>query len=298
MKSLFARKKTGAENLPILHFVFVVLGLGVIIVLPYQFRSEARKVDFRQTMSYEDNLEDYDIRTDKTQAETLINFRASSNINVVQIADAKDRFIRAENMLRQKIPTLKIEYNNDLGTPEIIAPDVKQGRAFLSASSKDERLDILRSFIKQNNDLLGVDSNQTDELKLASDYTNPDGNLSFSSFRQEINGVPVFRGEIKAGFTKNGELIRIVNNLAPGLDYKNLSTDFGNPRDAVFHAASYINHQLKTNEVLRNEAVSSDLKTVFGTSDWATTAKKNYFPIEPGVARAAWRVLIWEKVNA
>jgi len=298
MKNLFARKKTDAKNLRRFLFGLVVFGLIAVVVLPYQFRSEAGKVNFRQTKSHEEDLENYDIREDKTQREFLMNFRASSSRNAVQIADAKDRFVAGENTLQQKVPTLKIEYNNDIGTPEIITPDVKQGRAFLSAASTDERSDILRSFIKQNNNLLGVSDSQANQLELAADYTNPDGELSFSSLMQKIGGVPVFRGEVKAGFTKNGEIIRIVNNLAPDLNYKNLSTDFGNPLDAVNHAASYINYRPKTSDVLQNDAVSNDLKTVFGKDDWATTAEKIYFPLEPGAARAAWRVLIWEKVNA
>ncbi|MBK8303938.1 MAG: hypothetical protein IPK98_11260 [Chloracidobacterium sp.] len=47
-----------------------------------------------------------------------------------------------------------------------------------------------------------------------------------------------------------------------------------------------------------NEKVSTDIKAVFGTGDFATTAEKMYFPTEPGVAVPAWRVLIWQPVNA
>src|SRR5205085_5667988 len=48
----------------------------------------------------------------------------------------------------------------------------------------------------------------------------------------------------------------------------------------------------------RNNAESTDVKTVFGTDDSATTAEKIYFPTEPGVAVPAWRILIWQPVNA
>ena len=39
-------------------------------------------------------------------------------------------------------------------------------------------------------------------------------------------------------------MIRVINNLAPGLDYESLSTDFRNPLDAVKAAAGHINHEL------------------------------------------------------
>ena len=48
----------------------------------------------------------------------------------------------------------------------------------------------------------------------------------------------------------------------------------------------------------QNDAASDDLKTTFGTGDSPTTAEKMYFPTEPGIARPAWRVLIWQPVNA
>jgi hypothetical protein len=51
-------------------------------------------------------------------------------------------------------------------------------------------------------------------------------------------------------------------------------------------------------DLRRNESASDDLKVIFGEGDNATVAEKFYFPTEPGVARAAWRVIIWEPVTA
>ncbi|CAN5216573.1 hypothetical protein BH20ACI1_BH20ACI1_13950 [soil metagenome] len=282
----------------------VVFGfMMAIFIVPSQFRTAAgnetdNKNQSQKIDSQEDGIENYDIRTDKNQAETLLFFRQESNKNAVDIADLHDKFVAAETALRQKVPTLKIEYNNDLRIPEVIAPDIKKGRTFLSSPSNDEHSDILLDFIKQNNDLLGLSEKQTYQLKLVVDYTNPDGNLSFAQFNQTINEIPVFRGEVKAGFTKQGEMIRVINNFAPDLDYQNLSDDFGNPLTAVKRAAEYINYELKIENQIINKAKSSDLKFVFGNSDWATTAEKMYFPTEPGVARTSWRVLIWKPVNA
>ena len=151
---------------------------------------------------------------------------------------------------------------------------------------------------RENDSLIGVSEAQADSLKVTADYTNPDGNLSFAQLEQSINGVPVFRGEVKAGFTKNGEMIRVINNLAPGLEYGSLSNDFRDSLDAVKSAANYINVNAGTLDLTRNSGASDDLKVTYGTNDSATTAEKIYFPTEPGVARAAWRVLIWQPVNA
>ena len=283
----------------------VILGLVVALLsLPYLFSSKAGGQDktgnslIQKTESREEGLENYDIRTDKEQTTTLANFRRSFGKDAAAIADVRDKFIAGENALRQKVPTLKVEYNEDIRTPEVIAPDVKQGRAFLTARSAATPSDILLNFVKQYNDLIGVTDSQAAQLEVAADYTNPDGNLSFAHLEQKINGVPVFRGEIKAGFTKQGEMFRVINNLASALEYENLSNDFGNPLDAVRSAAAYADYKLKERDETFNHTDSTDLKIVFGDGTSAVTAEKMYFPTEPGVARTAWRVLIWKPVNA
>ena len=168
----------------------------------------------------------------------------------------------------------------------------------MSARTNEKRQDALRSFIESNKDLLGLSGTQVSQLEQTADYTNPDGNLSFTHLEQKINGVPVFRGEVKAAFTKRGEIVRIINNLAPELIYESVSIDFGSAQEALRFAAANINYELKTEDIIPNDADSTDLKQVFGSGDWSSTAEKMYFPVEAGVACPAWRVLIWEKVNA
>ena len=287
---------------------FVVTGLAAaFLVLPETFRSSAgdeqkRKAESsaRGTSSADADLENYDIRTDKRaeKAAVLERFRQSAERGKSVSRFEKETIAEAENNLRRTVPNLKIEYNDDLKIPEIIAPDVKTGRAFLTAASGDERGNSLRGFIKQNNDLFGVADAQAGELVETADYTNPDGSLSFVHLEQKINGVPVFRGEIKAAFSKRGEIVRVVNNLAPGLDAENVSKDFGDAADALKFAAGHLNHQLKAENAVLNSRESTDLKKVFGAGEWSPTAEKMYFPIESGVARTAWRVLIWNANNA
>jgi len=282
-----------------------VLGIITsIIILPSQFRSEAGAAQragnglFAKTISQREDLPNYDIRSDKSAFEKIASFRASLNKDAVSIANERESFVKGETKLKSKIPNLKIEYNPEILTPEVISPDVALGRDFLSEATSATRPNVLASFLKQNRDLIGTSDDQINGLKLFSDYTNPDGNLSFVEFNQEINGIPVFRGEIKAAFTKRGEIIRVINNLAPGLDYESLSADFHDPANAVQAAAGFVKYDLRTTDLARSAAKSNNLKVVFGESDWAPTAEKIYFPTEPGVAVPAWRVLIWQPVNA
>jgi subtilisin-like proprotein convertase family protein len=301
------QKSSTADSRKGLLLTLVVLGLlAALAILPYQFRSEAGANKNTNPKGLLDRTEVkqepmYDIREDhsKEVSQALVEFRQKNGKDALAVASEREKFVRAEEALRQRIPNVKIEYNLDIRIPEVISPDVYRSKIeFLTSPSTAKRSDILRNFIKQNNELVGMDNQQIDGLKTFADYTNPDGNLSFVELDQEIKGVPVFRGEIKAGFTKNGEMIRVINNLAPGLDYDSLSTDFRNPVDAVKKAAAYLNHPLTPADTTRNDAQSTDLKVTFGTGDSATTAEKMYFPTEPGVAVPAWRVMIYQKVDA
>ncbi len=282
-------------------FCLAVLGcLAALIILPNHFRSNAGKQEknIEKSKIQQEKIENYDIRTDKRAFEKITQFRQAQGKGAAEIADSREEFVRGEEELKARVPTLKVEYSANLRTPEVIAPDIKQGRTFLTESSGLKHPEILRRFAKENNNLLGATDGQLDGLKVSADYSNPDGNLSFTRLEQFIDDVPVFQGEIKAGFTKDGRVIRVINNLAPNLDYQSLSSDFRNPLDAVKAAARLINYDLPEAELTINEAESKDTIAVFGKGDWATTAEKMYFPTEPGVAVPAWRVLIWQPADA
>lgn len=275
-------------------FCVVLFAIAVgIFTIPVIFPTGVIKA----SETRQEGFPNYDIRNDKAAIFALAAYRDASGKTAAEVADVRDEFVAGEEKLRQSVPTLKVEYNSDIRIPEVIAPDVRQGKAFLTTPTNQNRPDVLKNFLKQNSELIGTRSQEVDGLKVAADYTNPDGNLSFVELNQEINGVPVFRGEVKAGFTKAGEIIRVVNNLAPGVFGAAISSEFGGPLDAVRSAAKHINDATDPDLVL-NRTASTDLKAVFGIGDSATTAEKMYFPTEPGVIVPAWRVLIWQPVNA
>lgn len=285
-----------------------LFGLGLItaaIVLPFKLGVRVAAGNAKglitRTESAEPALPNYDIRIGKTDASAdyMLAARDSANKSAVDVADIRDRFVSGENALRQRVPTIRIEYNMDIRIPEVITPDVwKDHIARLTAPSKEKRSEILRDFVKTNNDLVGLTRQQADDLTVLTEYTNPDGNLSYAHLEQRPNGIPVFRSEVKAGFTQDGRIIRVINNLAPGLDYSGLSMDFHDPIEALRAAARNINYEIKTDDLIRDDSASNDLKVIFGGGDWSPTAEKMYFPTEPGVAVPAWRVLIWKPINA
>ncbi|MGH9947990.1 MAG: M36 family metallopeptidase [Pyrinomonadaceae bacterium] len=283
--------------------LLVIALLTALVVIPGYLNIADASIEHPRTVNDEEVgfTKVYDIREDhKGDAPGKLElFRRSVGTNAAIVADVRDGFVRGEASLKKRLPSVKIEYNNDIRIPEVITPDVWRKKIDrLSAPSSQSRADILRNFAKENNELIGMNDGQINDLTVLADYENPAGNMGFAHLEQRINGVPVFRGEIKAGFTKSGEIVRVINNLAPGLDYGTVPYDFRDPSDAVRAAYQYINEKPGVEISDLNQKASNDLKTVFGKGDWATTAEKMYFPTEPGVAVPAWRVLIWQPVDA
>jgi hypothetical protein len=262
---------------------------------------QAGSDSFRVTSSQEPGFENYDIRIAKTDgaSQFLASARTSLGMSANRIANTRNDFHKGEGQLRQRVPTLKVEYNQESNTPEIIAPDVWGDVTTLTGPSNGvKNAEVLRNFVRQNDSLIGVNNTQANQLRVTADYTNPDGNLSYAHLEQFINGVPVFRGEIKAGFNRQGEMFKVINNLAPGLEYDSLSTNFGDPTAAVLAAFTKVSRPMTADDTAVNKAASTENRIVYGGGDWATTAEKMYFPTEVNVAIPAWRVMVWQPVNA
>src|SRR5688572_4562124 len=163
-----------------------ILGLVTALVLvPSQFRPEAGAKAgeglYTRTVSADPSLPNYDIRTAKEDGldEYFSSARQAVHKDAAVVADIREAFVRGEGALRTRLPNVKFEYNDDIRIPEVITPDVwKENVEFLTSPSTAKRSDILRNFVRENNDLVGVTDEQANSLKVLADYTNPDGNLS------------------------------------------------------------------------------------------------------------------------
>lgn len=225
------------------------------------------------------SLENYDMRTDGSA-------EATAKLALLRGTIRSDR----QPDLTKVNARFKIELNAALGVAEVIASN--RSNLPLTAPSRASRPAILKDFVGLNSDVFRI--NDLSQLHKTADYTNPDGNLSFVQFEQRIDGVPVFGAEIKAGFTRRGEMFRVINSVAAGVDSGNVSTDFGTAEAAIVNAAEKIGIAITKNDLTQFGSLKTDqLEFSSPTFSDKIIAEKFYFPIGNGVLRPSWRVLLW-----
>lgn len=277
-------------------FILTAVVIATIAIMRHTTPLSHAAVSIKSGETANTRLPNYDIRLDKAAADTVVSFRSIAGRTAADVAGLREEFNQAEQNLRREVPTLKVVHGIESGVPEVIAPDVLQGRAVLRSSDGSSRVELLRSFLRDNSGLVGARSEQIAELRVEADYTNPDGKLSFVELNQQIHGVPVFRGEVKAGFAPDGSIIRVINNLAPNIEVSEVSSDFGDPIAAVRVAAGHLDDRAAaTSKLSIDPELSTANKAVFGKGAFLPRAEKTYFPVEPGVVVPAWRVLIWQR---
>jgi hypothetical protein len=286
--------------------------LGLAISLPLQFRTQAYVGDNftmangdKVTVSHTPGLEFYDIRLDKSVdgQQARDQYRQKVGNDAARTGRIHEQILAGENELSRRVPALSVDYNPELNIAHIVGTDILNNRAFLTeptSINREARESLVRGFLFQNKELYGLTAQQVGQLRTFANYSNPAGNLSFVEMAQEINGIPVFMGEIRAIISRDGALARTVSNIAPGLDYQGLEKIPGNPKDAIIAAARAINRQATDADLQVKSAATDGVKITFdrGQFDGDTQTELVYFPVEPGVATLAWRVLLWEPVAA
>jgi subtilisin-like proprotein convertase family protein len=217
-----------------------------------------------ETSDHPPTFENYDIREDTSQIARATRDALLSRIGADELTASalRKRSEIAMSGFQAIDPGVRFELHPFIGTPEITGTV----SGFLTARSIRSRPEIVRQFITSNADVFGLTAESIINLKLTADYTNPSGNLSFVHLEQQINGVPVFAGEIRAALTPNGELVRVVNGVVPEIDADG-SAVFGDPdRSAAVAAGNVVGK--------------------------AIAAEKLYFPVAAAAIVPAWRVTV------
>ena len=229
--------------------------------------------------------------------------------------------IQAKDRLQREIPGSQVSFSEETGAPEIVSAGARQKK--LTGKSSQSKEAVVRGFLTRNRDLYGLSTRQIGELRKIADYTNPAGNISWIELRQEIRGLPVFQGELRAALNANGELFRTVGRLVPDLDYAKISAatslrKSAKNRDrlsahaspgkelttsaaqAVSIAASSIGVTVDPDSLVVSETSGDGTSIVFEPGPFANTIKAEllYFPLGPGDVTLAWSLSLWQDVPA
>lgn len=242
----------------------------------------------------------YDVRTTTgLDAEATALVRANYRGKRAAAADLAAAQAAALTALRDRIPALQTE-DNSFGTGvEIVG--VADAKSSLAPASDVSRESALRGFLEQNAVAYGLTLTEAASLIKFSDYANPAGNLSWVGLRQEINGLPVFQGELLAAFSPSGALARTSGNLAPGLDPSLLTAAAVlTPAQAVAAGSATIGHPTPAARfaALASEDAGRIQYVTGGPYVRNTRTELIYFPLEPGVGALAYAMTLWENVNA
>src|SRR5215203_455160 len=120
---MFDQTKAGSRRNLVL-CLLVLFVVTVVIALPFKFGVRAAVQEPAsgltrgiRTESNDPHLPNYDIRSAEGDG-FIERARTSAGKDASVIADIRDGFVRGEDALRARVPSLKIEYNNDIRIPE------------------------------------------------------------------------------------------------------------------------------------------------------------------------------------
>jgi hypothetical protein len=249
-------------------------------------------------------VENYDIRRDESEEGRagLDSYRQATGAKQALAARVlRERMRQAREKLDASGAHVKVDFNAFGTAPEIVGVGDSCAECALAAASGAGNEATVRAFLKRNAALYGLDARQVAALKKVADYTNPAGNISWVEFEQELNGIPVFQGYLRAALNADARLARTTGNLAAGLNEATLNADARiSPADATCAAAKTLNYKLDPASLRVSTVERGGQATTFSSGAFTRDIKPElrYFPLEPGVATLAYSLTLWERVNA
>ena len=262
-------------------FVFVTLLITVAVV---DFDLGAQRAD-------QPAPPDFDVRTTRDAVASAYITRFAVLQTSRSVADLSGTQAAGLARLQSDIGAVEVVTNAELGIPEVVSRT--PGGGFLTAPSAD-RAGAMRAFLSAYADAYGLLPGQAESLELVADYANPAGNMAWVEFEQRFNGLPVFGGRIRGGFTARGELARTTGVLAAGLDAAQLATvPTLTAAQAVSRAAANVGWSVAADALV--QTASDDGRVTFARASMSDDAKAwlLYFPLASGAARLAWATEIW-----
>ena len=240
-------------------------------------------------------MPNFDVRVAK-EGQALREALQVSRVDPQRDAALTEAMATAAARLQAEIPGLLVERHPVLGGPEVLSA---RGGFLTAAAPGTNPEQVVREFLAANAGLYGMAPRQMDDLVTTANYTNPAGNLSWVTLAQSVQGIPVFRGEIRATVTADGAVASLTGEVAVGLDPAGLGAPTMAPEQAIQRAAQHLGVDVAAVPALL-ERRSAGLQWKFARGPFTDdiTVDLVVFPLAPGKAVLAWQVLLWQKVAA
>ena len=229
------------------------------------------------------DLPTYDIRladpaTKQQSAETL----RLSNVQASRVAAQK--LIEAD-------PTLSITFDETLGTPSFVR---STSHYLTDPASPEDWYQSLSTYVTAHQTLFMVPSSMLSDTRVTRDYTTRHNGVRHVTLQQTLNGIDIIGAELRANFTRNGELINISSTLLP-LATKRADNVTVSPEDAVRTAASNIGASI-TAPLKKKYAAEDQWIRFSDTGDFLGTpmTKRMYFPMSRDLVRPVWVTVLPE----
>src|SRR2546429_3344226 len=240
-------------------------------------------------------LPDFDVRIGKEghAARSLLN---PPSATLGRRLDLAAKIEAARQRLAWYVPGLVLEMHPVLGSPEVVAA---RGMFLTPPAPSDDAERIVRDFLRAAAPLHGLSPGEVVALRTTANYANPTGPLRWVTLEQRLNGIPVFRGELRAAVTADGEIAAIVSEIVPGLDPTTLGAPRLSPEQAIQLAADNIGERLGPVPA-RIERSADGFTHRFERGPFADdiTVELMVFPLGPAKGVLAWRVLLWQALAA
>lgn len=168
--------------------------------------------------------------------------------------------------------------------------------AFLTPPAAGDPLDIVRQYLRQNRQSLGLTEDDLADIVVKDRYTSQHNQVTHIYLRQRINGIEVFNGDINVNVSADGRIINLGNHFVSDLaNVVNVTSPSLTAVDAVNRAASRLGLSLTAPLVVQRSIggpANEVLLSNGGISRDDIPVKLMIQPLANGQARLAWDVIL------
>lgn len=291
----FAHARVPSRHFAIISVVVITLGVSLTL-----FRSGAKELKDPGSNGKKGGILNLDIRANggdelgKTIEKHLGN---RSNAVAGIIALSREGSVGMESQLaelRRVEPTADITVSSITGSVEI----VKSSKTLTGPAYGQDAKYIALDFITTNKDLYGLGEDDIASLTYVGESVNEVSGLRLAIFEQNVDGRPVFQGEIKVSIDREGRIIQTLSNLAPhAVERASRVESFISAEDALVSTLATVEVPFDRSAIESVEASKDGMQADLTVSDPRlgnkVTSKIVYFPVAPGLLIPAWSQTIF-----